>query len=297
MSEFSVQQQKAINEYRSKNNLGYVISDAEVASIMQKEMKKTGKIYPGFESLATGKSGSTDNKSNVFGTGFNSADDMGVSVEKSCPEVPHPRISPTPAQQFTIDFLKNITGDAKDIVDQREKEAGVLSSVVNTWKEIFDKELAKSTITKEIKTAQDDIMLLEAAANGRSVNKNYFTGETNSTSFEEMFKKRRGVDFNEEAIADCDEKSNTFARVKTASEMINTIKSELAEATKGDVTSQMNPEKSSAAIVKAFNLSGLTKAKDMNAVLKQIEEKYKDNPDIKKFGGNLRLEKIHKVSR
>ena len=291
MSEFSVQQQKAINEYRSKNNLGYVISDAEVASIMQKEMKKTGKIYPGFESLATGKSGSTDNKSNVFGTGFNSADDMGVSVEKSCPEVPHPRISPTPAQQFTIDFLKNITGDAKDIVDQREKEAGVLSSVVNTWKEIFDKELAKSTITKEIKTAQDDIMLLEAAANGRSVNKNYFTGETNSTSFEEMFKKRRGVDFNEEAIADCDEKSNTFARVKTASEMINTIKSELAEATKGDVTSQMNPEKSSAAIVKAFNLSGLTKAKDMNAVLKQIEEKYKDNPDIKKFGGNLRLEK------
>ena len=52
MSEFSVQQQKAINEYRSKNNLGYVISDAEVASIMQKEMKKTGKIYPGFESLA-----------------------------------------------------------------------------------------------------------------------------------------------------------------------------------------------------------------------------------------------------
>ena len=55
MSEYSVQQQKIINQYRQSNNLGFVISDDEVVSIMQKDMQKTGKVYPGFEHLAVSK--------------------------------------------------------------------------------------------------------------------------------------------------------------------------------------------------------------------------------------------------
>lgn len=294
MSEFTIQQQKSIDEYRTINMLGYALSDDEVVSIMQKEMTKTNRVYPGFESLSSAKGFSSDSKNNVFGKGFNNTDsDIGISLEKMSTERGTPT-SPTDAQSNAINFLKTITGEAKNIVDEREKESGVLSSAVNSWKELFDKELAKSTITKEIKSAQIDIELLENAANGKVTNTSYFTKETQSINFEKMFKKRRGVDFSEDAIAECQDKSENFARIKTATEMINTLKSELLYVTRGDSASQMGVEDSSAAVVKAFNLSGITKAKDMNTILRSIEEKYKDNDNIKKYGGNLRLEKNSK---
>lgn len=226
---------------------------------------------------------------NVFGSGFNHNSTTGLSIERQ--ENPDTPKEIGVSEKEGIDLLKTITGEAKQIVDARESEAGFLSSAVNTWQEVFNKELAKSTVTREIKNAETDIKLLEAAAKGEAVNTNYFTGETTSTSFEEMFKKRRGVDYSLLNVVNCKQEAEKFSRVKTASEMIKSIKSELAVTTKGDVASQMSPEKSSAAIVKAFNLSGVTSSKDMNAVLKDIEEKNKNNPDIKKYGGNLRLEK------
>ena len=88
MGEYSVQQQKIISQYRQANNLGFVISDDEVVSIMQKEMQKTGKVYPGFESLAASPKNTKNinepktpttptpitpknNTANLFGGGFN----------------------------------------------------------------------------------------------------------------------------------------------------------------------------------------------------------------------------------
>lgn len=56
MGDYSVQQKQQIDEYRQKHNLGYVMSDEAVVSIMQKDMQKTGKVYAGFENLAAGRS-------------------------------------------------------------------------------------------------------------------------------------------------------------------------------------------------------------------------------------------------
>lgn len=286
MSEYSLQQLKAINEYRVKNNLGFVLSDEAVASIMQKEMKKTGKIYPGFESLSASNKKMLEN-SPVFSIGLNLDKQKGISIEKT-PKSSE-KILPTEVQTSAIDFLKTVTGQANDTVTERDKEAGVLSSTVNLWQETFNKDLAKSTVKNEIKSTQEDIKLLERASRGEAVYDNLFTGETVSTSFEEMFKKRRGVEFNEQAINDCKEKSQQFARVKTVVNMISDIKDEF-KAIADNPMSQFNPEQSSAAIVKAFKMSGVTKLEDMNAVLKDIETKNKDNPYISKFGQNLRFE-------
>ena len=286
MSEYSLQQLKAINEYRVKNNLGFVLSDEAVASIMQKEMKKTGKIYPGFESLSASNKKMLEN-SPVFSIGLNLDKQKGISIEKT-PKSSE-KTEPTEVQTSAIDFLKTVTGQANDTVTERDKEAGVLSSTVNLWQETFNKDLAKSTVKNEIKSTQEDIKLLERASRGEAVYDNLFTGETVSTSFEEMFKKRRGVEFNEQAINDCKEKSQQFARVKTVVNMISDIKDEF-KAIADNPMSQFNPEQSSAAIVKAFKMSGVTKLEDMNAVLKDIETKNKDNPYISKFGQNLRFE-------
>lgn len=286
MSEYSLQQLKAINEYRVKNNLGFVLSDEAVASIMQKEMKKTGKIYPGFESLSASNKKMLEN-SPVFSIGLNLDKQKGISIEKT-PKSSE-KIEPTEVQTSAIDFLKTVTGQANDTVTERDKEAGVLSSTVNLWQETFNKDLAKSTVKNEIKSTQEDIKLLERASRGEAVYDNLFTGETVSTSFEEMFKKRRGVEFNEQAINDCKEKSQQFARVKTVVNMISDIKDEF-KAIADNPMSQFNPEQSSAAIVKAFKMSGVTKLEDMNAILKDIETKNKDNPYISKFGQNLRFE-------
>ena len=286
MSEYSLQQLKAINEYRVKNNLGFVLSDEAVVSIMQKEMKKTGKIYPGFESLSASNKKMLEN-SPVFSIGLNLDKQKGISIEKT-PKSSE-KTEPTEVQTSAIDFLKTVTGQANDTVTERDKEAGVLSSTVNLWQETFNKDLAKSTVKNEIKSTQEDIKLLERASRGEAVYDNLFTGETVSTSFEEMFKKRRGVEFNEQAINDCKEKSQQFARVKTVVNMISDIKDEF-KAIADNPMSQFNPEQSSAAIVKAFKMSGVAKLEDMNAILKDIETKNKDNPYISKFGQNLRFE-------
>lgn len=297
MSGYSVEQLKAISEYRAQNGLGAVISDDAVVSIMQKDMIKTGKIFPGFEFLAESPSSKQPAaaKSNVFGTGFNSNETIGLCVEQEhLPDIPLtlPDKKIGVAEKEGIDFLKTITGEADSIVKEHEKESGVLTSVVNSWQEVFNQEVAKSTITNEIKSAKLDIKTLELAAKGKSVTKNYFTGETGTISFEEMFKKQRGVEYNITNVVNCKQESEKFARIKTASEMINMTKQELSFLTRGDAQSSAGIQESSSAIIKAFNLSGITNKNDMNAFLSQIEEKYKDHPDIKKYGGNLRFEKL-----
>lgn len=299
MAEYSVQQQKIINQYRQSNNLGFVISDDEVVSIMQKEMQKTGKVYPGFENLAVSKKGNKEPKKedsliqigpnkNLFGGSRVRDLSVGVTLERF--EHNYAVLTPTQSQADAIDFLKDITTEADSIVKERDKEAGTLSSIVNTWQEIFNKEYARSTVQKEISKTKQDLTLLEKASKGEPIAYD-FLGEPIIQTFEETFRNARGVEFSEKNIQDCQEKALDYAQVKTAVEMINKTKENLSFVTKGDVTSQMSPEKASRAIIDAFKLSGVNSKEEINKTLKDINEKYKDHPDVKKYGGDFRIAK------
>lgn len=299
MSEYSVQQQKIISQFRQANNLGFVISDDEVVSIMQKEMQKTGRIYPGFENLAVSKKGNKETKklnqptpmnsnNNLFGV--NGVKDLliGVTLERSSNN--YATMTPSQSQSDAINFLKDITAEADTIVKERENEAGALSNLVNTWQEIFNNEYAKSTVKKEISKTKQDLILLEKAAKGEPISYD-FIGNPEISTFEETFRNTRGVVFNEKNIQECQEKAQNYAQVKTAVEMINRTKSNLSFATKGDVASQMSPENASQAIIDAFKLSGVNSKEEINKTLKAINEKYKDHPDVKKYGGDFRIAK------
>ena len=300
MSEYSVQQQKIISQYRQTNNLGYVISDDEVVSIMQKEMQQTGKVYPGFEHLASTSASSKaeTNQSNppspmapadnVFGTGFYQGDNKGITIERTNKN--YVTVQPTLIQLFAMNFLKNIMLEGNAIVSERDKEAGVMSRFVNLWQENFNEEYSQSHVKKSLSKTQHDLQVMEKAAKGEPIGYN-FLGEPIYQTFEEVFKSKRGVEFNPENIADCAEKSQTYAKVKTTVEMVNKTKAILATTTKGDVKSQMSPEESSKAIIQAFKLAGVTSTKEINKTLADINEKYKGHPDVLKYGGNFRINK------
>lgn len=299
MSEYSLQQQNIISQYRQSNNLGFVISDDEVVSIMQKEMQKTGKVYPGFENLAVSKKNNNESKkadipspiapnNNLFGAVGIKDLSIGVTLERS--KNNYATILPTQSQTDAINFLKDITNEADAIVKEQDKESGVLSSVVNTWQELFNKEYAKSTVKKELSKTQQDIALLEKSSKGEPIAYD-FLGNPKVSTFEETFRSTRGVEFNEKNIQDCQEKAQDYAQVKTAVEIINKTKSKLSFTTKGDVASQMNPESASRAIIDAFKLAGVNSKEEINKTLKDINEKYKDHPDVKKYGGDFRLAK------
>ena len=302
MGEYNIQQQKIISQYRQANNLGFVITDEEVVSIMQKEMQKTGKVYPGFENLAVVKKEVKDTKepktqpsplapsntSNLFGAGFNKDLSLGVTVERSSNN--YATLTPTQTQANTINFLKDITSEASSIVNEQDKKSGAISSLVNFWQENFNKQYSKSYVKGQISQTQQDLILLEKSAKGEPISYD-FLGNPTILSFEETFRKSRGVEFNEANIQDCTQKAQEFAQVKTAVEMINSTKQNLALATKGDLSSQMNPEKSSAAIINAFKLSGVNSPSEINKTLADINEKYKDHPDVQKYGGDFRLAK------
>lgn len=302
MSKFSVQQKATIDSYRTAKNLGFVVTDEYIAELIKKEMEKSGTVYPGFEGLAKSvakikvkqplqneiTSVNTTTTNSIFGT---QVVDNGLSLgfsEKN--DVIYPKIKPTESQSEAISFLKDLTGDAETTFKNREEEAGALSYVVNTWQEAFNKEYAKSTVKKELDMAKEDLKLLEQASQGQLVYTDIL-GNTNVRSFEDVFKQRRGVKFDEKAVADCTEKAEQFAAIKTSVEMINKTKETLGYTTKGDVHSQMTPQESSAAIVKAFQLSGVNSLDEMNKTLKDIEEKYKSHPDIQKYGGDFKFAK------
>ena len=217
-------------------------------------------------------------------SGNNSAGDKGLVLERTGNTV----VTPLASHQEALGFLQQITNEADTAFQAREKESGVMSSVVNTWQEMFNEQYARSTVQRELTTAKEDLRLLEKASKGE-LQETDFLGNTRNKSFEEVFKERRGVEFNSEAIEDCTEKAQEYAVAKTSVEMANKIKQVLKYTTKGDVTSQMRPQDSAKAIIKAFQFSGVGSLEEMNKALKDISEKYKNHPLIQKYGGDFRL--------
>ena len=302
MTKFNVQQKATIDNYRSTHKLGFVVTDEYIAELIKKDMEQTGVVYAGFESLAksvakshikqptqnTNTNVKTNATASIFGTQIvDNEFDLGFSGKTTNT---YPEIQPTESQSEAINFLKDITSDAETTFKNREDEAGALSVVVNTWQEVFNKQYAKSTVKKELQTAKEDLRYLEQASKGQ-IGYTDFLGNNHIRSFEDVFKQRRGVKFNEQAVADCTQKAEQFAAIKTSVEMINQTKQILGYTTKGDVHSQMNPQEASSAIVKAFKLSGINSLDEINKTLQDIEQKYKNHPDIQKYGGNFKFAK------
>lgn len=289
MSSYSIQQQNVINQYRSTNDLGFALSDDAVVELMLKEMEKTGKVYPGFESLARAALGQKGDvvSENIFGTGFAAVHTNLFGIEKN--STSYAELTPTNTQAKAIQFLSSMLKEADLIVSERDNEAGDLSYFTNMLKEFSNSEYSRSNVKKQLSKTTEDVAMLEQAARGQA---NYvFMGKTVPVSFEEMFLQRRGVEFNEQLINDCVEKSKEFARVKTAFDAVTAVKRQLHSATVGNLKSQMSPAKSAASIIQAFKTCGAKSIDDINTTLADIEEKYKDNPVIQKYGGDFRLGK------
>ena len=271
MAKINVTQQM-INEYRKLTG-NYVLSDFAISEKIEQDIR-SGKLPKEFAGLATDAQnvGRKAASSNLFGYGFNTDIDDPFSIEKT---PVYPEIQPTESQSEAIGFLKDLTNEAETTFKNREDEAGALSAtinagheVINWWRKNFENrqnDFAKSTVKKELKDLKDDLQLLEQASKGQ-VGYTDFLGNTRIKSFEEVFKQRRGVKFDKKAVADCTKKAEQFAAIKTSVEMINNTKETLGYTTKGDVHSQMYPQEASSAIIKAFQLSGISSLEEMNKI-------------------------------
>ena len=290
MVQFSIQQRLTIDNYRQHNNLGFVLSDEAVVELIKKEMEAKGTVYTGFETLATSaiKTKSTQNNSNIFGIEYVKDKNAGFTIERNT--VTNTPVQPTPSQTKAIEFLSSICSEAETVFKEREDEAGAISAIVNTWKEIFDKEYAKSTVKKEIQALEEELKVLDKASKGELTTRDIL-GNVRTKTFEGTFLQRRGVKFNEENISDCAKKAQQFAGIKSSVDMINQLKELLGNTTCGNIQSQLNPQESSATILKAFQMSGINSINEMNKTLKDIEEKYKNHPDMQKYGTGLRFAK------
>ena len=277
MAEFSVQQKATIENYRSTHNLGFVVTDEYIAELIKKDMEQPGVVYAGFESLAKsvaksqvkqpsqGENTKSKGASSIFGTQIIENDYNPYGIEKK--EDSFSEIQLTQSQQEAITFLNNLTKEAKAIFENREKEAGFISELLNQEHERINTQLehyaneknyyAKSALKSELSATEKDIQLLEQASRGE-VGYVDFWGNPRVKSFEEVFKEVRGVKFDEKAIAKCTEKAQQLATIKTTVERINQIKQTLGYTTKGDRHSQINPEGASSAIINAFNMCGLS---------------------------------------
>lgn len=194
-------------------------------------------------------------------------------------------------QSIAMNFLEGNLNAAKENMTEREDEAGALSWCVNSWKEIFDKELAKSTVKSKIEATATDVAQLKKAASGELLTTNYINGTKEKISFEETFQKQRGVKFSQAAIEDCTKKADTFAQTKMAKTIIDNLKSTLKVLGTGDTVSQFMTREKSKAIFDGLKLCGIEKRAQMDEILADIENKFKDTPEVQQYGGQWQFAK------
>ena len=289
MTNIGKAEQRIIEEYRRQNGLGYVLTDEAVLELIRRDIK-TGELPAGFEGLALDAQRSSGGEG-IFGAGY-PAGEIGDSISIRMPEETDvvTRV-PTVEEYMAISFLGGITEEADNTVKAREKDSGVISSVVNAWQEFATKEYAKSTVEEKIKDSKEDLALLNKALLGQITKFNFITMSNEVVSFEEMFAKRRGVKFDPKAIEECQQQAEIYATVKTTVEMVNKLQSILKETTAGDVNDQMYPQSAASGIIKAYQMAGIKSLAEMNDSLRNLSEKYKEHPLIKKYGGEFRLAK------
>lgn len=263
---------------------------SEISALQEKLQKGLSNAKPkdiSFKNFVELPDKSKSYTNNLWGNGFAMKDEPGFFELEFKPKEP----VYSPAQKAAMEFLTGNRDNAEEIVTEREKEAGPMSACVNAWQEIFNKELSKSNVKQQIQSTNNDITALQKAANGEYTRFDAVVGDKVKISFEEIYKKQRGVKFDENAIADCQEKSETYIRAKQVTSMVNEVKMRLKSTTTSTLNNNLSPEKASGEIIKALKLCGVNSLKDMNEVLKNISQEQKNHPDVKKYGGDFRLSK------
>ena len=197
---------------------------------------------------------------------------------------------PSAGENEAIGFLNDLTMDANVVFEERKKEAGNVSAFVNMLHEIASDEYAASNVDEKLKAMEVNISLLEKAANGQAISYDSYGTEC-TKDFNTVFKERFGVKFDEKLIQDCTEKANQLAKVKSAVDMINKTQEILGYTTKGNLQSRTNPGESAAAIIQAFELSGVSSIDEINKILRIIAGKHKDDPAMQKYGRGFQLKK------
>lgn len=258
------------------------MSEEQLKTELSKSLSGKESMDIGFDNFVELNPKTTFN-GNVFGTGFAKQDDdlgLNLGFKNNKPT------SYTPVQQMAMSFLKELTQSTLDTVKEHENESGFLTGVVNTWNKVFDKENTSSFINDTIKDTEKDVYMLESTAKGE-VHKG-FTEELQT--FEETFRQQRGVDFNEENIVKCSEKSKEMAEVQSQKLVIDKLKGLLSSSTINDA-SNAGFKDANDAIMQTFLYLGVKKQADINNILKGISEKHKNDPDVQKYGGDFSLAK------
>lgn len=165
----------------------------------------------------------------------------------------------------------------------QEKQDGAIAWVVNAYKEseykpfgIKKSELAKSSVQGNIKDTQKDLELLRRAASGET-----------STTFEAVYKKQRGVEFSAQKVEQCEQSAQSMAQVQACTDVVQKLKSELSAYTVGNVSNQVDTRKATNAILRTFKTVGINNINDVKKALAGISEQYKDDPVVKKYGGDF----------
>lgn len=280
---FNVQQQRIINHYREMCNIPTIISDDVVVNLIKQDMIKSGKVYPGFESLVEGAVIARNNGENtgVFGFGFNYQE-----IEQALSNnTEYLTLRPTKEESATLNFLKNILNEAEKTLAEREKEAGGVSAFTNfMFRQIWNSDYSKKNVKKEVKEFEKQLLEIEKASKGEKVYRD-FLGNASSVTFKDEFKKLRGVEFDSNKINATMEKSAEVARIKTCYQSIQEVKKLLGYSTSG-MYNITHPQEATSAILQAFDVLGVTKGQDKADLIGEIFNELKDHPIMKKYNCN-----------
>lgn len=289
MPDFNKIQQNSINEWRQlhQNMGGMVLSDDAVASAILMEFFTTGKIYPGFEDLV--KVSPTDKSESIFAT-------TGIlPVGQGWAGCDNSELNLSPTQQKAMDFLRQMTNDASKNMELQERRDGWDNDIANFFKECFNTEYAKSNVQKAISSTKKDMQILESTA---------IRANSTQISFEEVFYKQRGVEFNIKQINLCDEKAKAMADVQSVRDCINGIKQKLknslvnnvgnAIATRDYGNGKIARTQGEFAIIDTLQFLGITNQGDINRLLSEVEAKNTNSAVFSKYGKDMKLEKDDK---
>ena len=106
-----------------------------------------------------------------------------------------------PVQQVAIDKLSSISRETQRIIDAHDAESGLITWIVNGWYETLGNEkYSKSYVEQQLKAFNADIKYITEASQGKMVDYHILTNSLDFTTFEEAFRERRGVKFNEKDI-------------------------------------------------------------------------------------------------
>ena len=300
MAGFNVQQKATIDNYRSANNLGFMLSDEAVAELIKKDMEKSGVVYPGFESLAKSVAKSQVKQStqsmnslkdtNIFGFGFSDTPESVINFNKQTIPTAESKMWLTvkgrdellgsESELAAYNFLNNIFENADETFQNKLQTEGAVSDLVNCFREVFNQVATREELKAKLSETYSDLSVLDNVLKNKLV----WVGSYEKVGFEDAFINKRGVEFNPDNIADCQTKCEEYTQTST---IINGIDNAARALVNANTSGDINKE-----IISTLKLLGITDTEAINQFLNYVFEKHKDN--IK--GECLELEVVNSVN-